>query len=83
MKKNNFKIVELKPSKNKSSVKRTVFIKDFIIQEIIGIHRNQQNHVKFMELKKKVQRFIENHGNPQEFIEIHRNSLGIIEIHMN
>ena len=42
MKKNNFKIVELKPSKNKSSVKRTVFIKDFIIQEIIGIHKHEK-----------------------------------------
>ena len=38
MKKNNFKIVELKPDKGKSSIKRTVFIKDFLIQEIIGIH---------------------------------------------
>ena len=38
MKKNNFKIVELKPIKYKSSIKRTVFIKDFLIQEIIGIH---------------------------------------------
>ena len=38
MKKNNFKIVELEPSKRKSSIKRTVFIKDFIIEEIIGFH---------------------------------------------
>ena len=38
MKKNNFKIIELKPKKNKNSVKRTVFIKDFIVHEIIGIH---------------------------------------------
>ena len=38
MKKNNFKIVELKPTKNYGSVKRTVFIKNFIIEEIIGIH---------------------------------------------
>ena len=38
MKKNNFKIIELKPEKNKNSVKRTVFIKDFIVHEIIGIH---------------------------------------------
>jgi len=37
MKKNNFKIIELKPKKNKNSVKRTVFIKDFIVHEIIGI----------------------------------------------
>ena len=42
MKKNNFKIVELKPKKNKSSVKRTVFIKDFIIEEIIGIHEHEK-----------------------------------------
>ena len=42
MKKNNFKIVELKPEKNKSSVKRSVFIKDFIIQEIIGIHEHEK-----------------------------------------
>ena len=42
MKKNNFKIVELKPAKNKSSIKRTVFIKDFIIEEIIGIHEHEK-----------------------------------------
>ena len=42
MKKNNFKIVELKPAKSKSSVKRTVFIKDFIIEEIIGIHKHEK-----------------------------------------
>ena len=42
MKKNNFKIVELKPRKDKNSVKRTVFIKDFIIEEIIGIHDHEK-----------------------------------------
>ena len=42
MKKNNFKIIELKPKKNKSSVKRTVFIKDLIIHEIIGIHEHEK-----------------------------------------
>ena len=42
MRKNNFKIIELKPKKYKSSVKRTVFIKDFIIQEIIGIHEHEK-----------------------------------------
>ena len=42
MKKNNFKIVELKPAKNKSSIRRSVFIKDFTIQEIIGIHRHEK-----------------------------------------
>ena len=42
MKKNNFKIVELKPIKDKSSIKRTVFIKDFVIEEIIGIHEHEK-----------------------------------------
>ena len=42
MKKNNFKILELKPAKSKSSIKRTVFIKDFIIEEIIGIHEHEK-----------------------------------------
>ena len=42
MKKNNFKIVELKSAKSKSAVKRTVFIKDFIIEEIIGIHKHEK-----------------------------------------
>ena len=42
MKKNNFKIVELKPTKDKSSIKRTVFIKDFIIEEIIGVHEHEK-----------------------------------------
>ena len=42
MKKNNFKIVELKPEKNKNSIKRSVLIKDFIIQEIIGIHKHEK-----------------------------------------
>ena len=42
MKKNNFKIIELKPDSNKSSIIRTVFIKDFIIQEIIGIHEHEK-----------------------------------------
>ena len=40
MKKNNFKIIELKPEKN--TTKRTVFIKDFIIHEIIGIHDHEK-----------------------------------------
>ena len=42
MKKNNFKIIELKPVKNKSLVKRSVFIKDFIIEEIIGFHESEK-----------------------------------------
>jgi len=42
MKKNNLKIVELKPAKGKNTTKRTVFIKDFIIEEIIGIHEHEK-----------------------------------------
>ena len=42
MKKNNFKIIELKPTKDKSAIKRTVFIKDFIIEEIIGVHEHEK-----------------------------------------
>ena len=42
MKKNNFKIVELKPTKDNSTIKRTVFIKDFIIEEIIGVHEHEK-----------------------------------------
>ena len=50
MKKNNFKIVELKPVKDKSSIKRTVFIKDFIIEEIIGIHKHEKIKIQLKEL---------------------------------
>ena len=42
MKKSNFKIIELKAEKNKNSIRRSVFIKDFIIQEIIGIHEHEK-----------------------------------------
>ena len=42
MKKSNFKIVEIKSKENKSTVKRTVLIKDFIIHEIIGIHKHEK-----------------------------------------
>jgi len=42
MEKNNFKIVELKSKKNKNTIKRTVLIKDFFINEIIGIHKHER-----------------------------------------
>ena len=42
MEKNNFKIIELKKKKNKNTIKRTVLIKDFIIYEIIGIHKHEK-----------------------------------------
>ena len=50
MKKNNFKIIELKPEKNKNTVKRSVFIKDFVVHEIIGIHdheKTKKQKIKF------------------------------------
>ena len=42
MRKNNFKIVQLKSKKNKNTIKRTVLIKDFVINEIIGIHKTEK-----------------------------------------
>ena len=42
MKNSNFKIVEFKSKKNKNTIKRTVLIKDFTINEIIGIHQNEK-----------------------------------------
>jgi FolB domain-containing protein len=42
MKKNNFKIVEIKSSKSKNTIKRSVLIKDFIVNEIIGIHKHEK-----------------------------------------
>ena len=44
MEKNNFRIIELKSRKNKNTVKRTVLIKDFIIYEIIGIHKHEKTN---------------------------------------
>ena len=41
MKKNNFKIIELGSKKN-NTTKRTVLIKDFFINEIIGIHKHEK-----------------------------------------
>ena len=42
MKKNNFNIIELKSNKNNNTTRRTVLIKDFIINEIIGIHEHEK-----------------------------------------
>ena len=47
MEKNNFKIVELGHNKNKNTVKRTVLIKNFIIHEIIGIHKHEKINKKW------------------------------------
>ena len=49
MKKNNFKIIELKTEKTIDTTNRRVFIKDFTIKEIIGIH----NHEKIKKQKIK------------------------------
>ena len=42
MEKNNFKIVELNSKKNKNTIKRSILIKDFLINEIIGIHKHEK-----------------------------------------
>ena len=42
MEKNSFKIIELNSKKNESTTKRTVLIKDFLIEEIIGIHQYEK-----------------------------------------
>ena len=42
MKKNNFKVIELKSKKNKNTIRRNVLIKDFLINEIIGIHKHEK-----------------------------------------
>jgi len=42
MKKNNFKVLELKSSKNKNTIKRSILIKDFTVNEIIGIYKHEK-----------------------------------------
>ena len=64
MKKNNFKIVELKPAKNKSLIKRSVFIKDFIINEIIGIHQHEK--IKKQKIKFNIVLGIDQESLPDE-----------------
>ena len=64
MKKNNFKIVELEPKKNKNSIKRSVFIKDFIIQEIIGIHEHEK--IKKQKIKFNIVLYVNQNSIPNE-----------------
>ena len=64
MKKNNFKIVELKPEKNKNSIKRSVLIKNFIIQEIIGIHEHEK--IKKQKIKFNIVIDVDNNVLPNE-----------------
>jgi len=42
MQKNNVKVLELKSSKNKNTIKRSILIKDFTVNEIIGIHKHEK-----------------------------------------
>jgi len=42
MEKNNFKVLELKSSKNKNTIKRSILIKDFTVNVIIGIHKHEK-----------------------------------------
>ena len=64
MKKNNFKIIELKTEKNKSSIKRSVLIKNFIIQEIIGIHEHEK--IKKQKIKFNIVIDVDNNVLPNE-----------------
>ena len=64
MKKNNFKIVELKPVKSKSRIKRIVFIKDFTIEEIIGIHAHEK--IKKQKIKFNIVLGIDQESFPDE-----------------
>ena len=64
MKKNNFNIVELKPKKDKSAIRRTVFIKNFIIQEIIGFHQHEK--IKKQKIKFNIILDINQNSTPDE-----------------
>ena len=69
--KNNFKIIELKPKKHKNSIRRTVFIKDFIIEEIIGIHEHEKikkQKIKFNVVLGVDQRTIPNERNRKSIV---------------
>ena len=69
--KSNFKIVELKPTKDKSSIKRTVFIKDFIIEEIIGFHeieKTKKQKIQFNVVLDIDQRTIPNEKNEKSIV---------------
>ena len=64
MKKNNFKIIELKPKKDKSTIRRTVFIKNFIIQEIIGFHQHEK--IKKQKIKFNIVLYVDQSVIPNE-----------------
>ena len=71
MRKNNFKIIELKPKKSKSSIVRTVFIKDFIVEEIIGFHEHEKikkQKIKFNVILDIDQRTIPNEKNEKSIV---------------
>ena len=44
MRKSNFKIIELKTKKNKSTTRRNVLIKNLVFNEIIGIHKHEKTN---------------------------------------
>jgi len=64
MKKSNFKILELKPLKNKGTIKRTVFIKDFLIEEIIGFYKHEK--IKKQKIKFNIVLVIDQNSLPDE-----------------
>ena len=72
MKKNYFKIVELKPKKGKSAIKRTVFIKDFIIEEIIGFYKHEKikkQKIKFNIILDVNQSSVPDEGNIKSIVD--------------
>jgi len=72
MKKNNFKIVELKSTKEKNSIRRTVFIKDFIIDEIIGFYEHEKikkQKIKFNIVLHVNQNSIPNEGDIKSIVD--------------
>ena len=64
MKKNNFKIIELKTEKTINTTKRRVFIKDFTIKEIIGIHNHEK--IKKQKIKFNIIIDVEQNSIPDE-----------------
>ena len=65
MKKNKFKIVDLKYSKiSESTIKRSVFIKDFIVEEIIGFYEHEK--IKKQNLKFNIVIDVDQNSLPNE-----------------
>tara|TARA_B100001123_G_scaffold378185_1_gene446112 strand:+ start:312 stop:743 length:432 start_codon:yes stop_codon:yes gene_type:complete len=73
MKKNKFKIVDLKYSKiSESTTKRSVFIKDFIVEEIIGFYEHEKikkQKIKFNIILNIYQNYIPDDENIKSIVD--------------